>query len=358
MRIEALTFPRFLAAFVVVTFHFAKDTAFVRVLPGFFSAGPEMVTFFFVLSGFVMTVAHWNRPDESPGRFYVARLARILPAYFVALTATCFVVPGSIDTKALLAHSVLAQAWFPGLTVSLNVPAWSISVEMFFYLLFPFLFFVARHDSWRSFHLLLGASFCWALTQLVEIYLFNSTQLQPHRSLTHELIHYNPLSHLSSFMLGMSGAHWLIRRRSSLNTCKWTPLAAIVVSLVACAIVTYRLTIVGATGLFIPTGGSLLAPVFLAVILTLAICEGFLKRLLSNRVLVLLGEASYSLYILQYPIYNACVRGILPEGPVTDGGFFLFFAILLVTSILSFLFLERPVRRLIIGFSARIAHSR
>ncbi|MBT3880231.1 MAG: hypothetical protein HON76_21990 [Candidatus Scalindua sp.] len=60
MRVEILTFFRFIAAVIVVIFHFGRDaTGFSGVL----IAGPQMVTFFLVLSGFVMTLSYLNKKD-------------------------------------------------------------------------------------------------------------------------------------------------------------------------------------------------------------------------------------------------------------------------------------------------------
>lgn len=51
----------------------------------FITAGPPMLSFFFVLSGFVMVVAHFNKPNESLHSYYLSRVARIYPVYLFAL---------------------------------------------------------------------------------------------------------------------------------------------------------------------------------------------------------------------------------------------------------------------------------
>jgi peptidoglycan/LPS O-acetylase OafA/YrhL len=58
MRIEALTFFRFLAASTVVIFHFGIPTFGAN---NFTVSGPKMVTFLFVLSGFVMGLAYLKK---------------------------------------------------------------------------------------------------------------------------------------------------------------------------------------------------------------------------------------------------------------------------------------------------------
>jgi peptidoglycan/LPS O-acetylase OafA/YrhL len=66
--LEVLTFLRFIAALVAVVFHFAKKSPLIRPSPGLMTAGSEMVSFFFVLSGFVLVVSHWHRADQPQER--------------------------------------------------------------------------------------------------------------------------------------------------------------------------------------------------------------------------------------------------------------------------------------------------
>jgi len=86
--IPALTSLRFFAALVVVLNHYDARQA---LLPfAIFDRGYEAVTFFFVLSGFILTYVHCTGPDLrqlniSSRVFMVARAARILPAYYLAL---------------------------------------------------------------------------------------------------------------------------------------------------------------------------------------------------------------------------------------------------------------------------------
>ena len=77
-RIESLTFLRFVAAFIVVVFHFGRSTGLAQIARPAIISGPQMVTFFFVLSGFVLMVAYYPR-NVTSATFYLARFARIAP---------------------------------------------------------------------------------------------------------------------------------------------------------------------------------------------------------------------------------------------------------------------------------------
>jgi len=111
------------------------------------------MTLFFVLSGFVI---HWNYSDSISSKvglwnFFVARFARLYPLYFVFLSADLLTHYGihhlsSHRALALPFYLTLTQSWFYipidgnsliyqyGLAPSVS---WSISTEWFFYFVFP-----------------------------------------------------------------------------------------------------------------------------------------------------------------------------------------------------------------------------
>lgn len=107
------------------------------------------VTFFFVLSGFVLS---WSaRPQSTrPSTFWWRRFARIYPAHAVALLMAIpvfysfapdptqwWVKP--VDLVVLLFSVVLLQGWFrdPAILFSGNPASWTLTCEAFFYALHP-----------------------------------------------------------------------------------------------------------------------------------------------------------------------------------------------------------------------------
>ena len=124
MRIESLTFFRFIAASIVVIFHYGRGTALADLAPGFLTAGPEMVSFFFVLSGFVLMIAYWNRELDTK-KFLRARLARIVPIYYLALIAVLFLESADFEMRAVLLNVSFLQSWFPPYPLTINIPAWA-----------------------------------------------------------------------------------------------------------------------------------------------------------------------------------------------------------------------------------------
>ena len=146
-RLDSLTSLRFFAAFVVLAVHydlfFFWRSLSLRTAPKVFIQGGVGVSFFFILSGFVLTWSH--RPGDSARAFMRRRLARIGPLHVATWAAMIVIVliVGGWPGVGMAAVSVsLVAPWSPawGANLALNTPAWSLGCEFFFYLLFPFLF--------------------------------------------------------------------------------------------------------------------------------------------------------------------------------------------------------------------------
>jgi peptidoglycan/LPS O-acetylase OafA/YrhL len=149
-RLDSLTGLRFAAALLVFGVHAfsfvplaePRDRLVGKLL---FDAGDLGVSFFFVLSGFVLT---WSaRPGVSLLTFWRNRIARIYPAHLVALVFAigCLYVSGRIakvTTQTLVTGALLVQSWYPQdvIYLGINAVTWSLSCEMAFYACFPLLY--------------------------------------------------------------------------------------------------------------------------------------------------------------------------------------------------------------------------
>lgn len=136
-RLPSLTGMRFVAAFIVFGFHI-NAAGLWPYLDVPFRQGATGVSFFFILSGFVLT---WSaKPGTGPVTVWRRRAAKIFPNH-VATWIVVLVAAGAVTPAAALANLSLTQAWFPGESVyfGLNTPAWSLSCEWAFYLAFPLL---------------------------------------------------------------------------------------------------------------------------------------------------------------------------------------------------------------------------
>ncbi len=157
-RVPALTGLRFLAALLVLVGHtgstvfpFANLPAWIpQVYPALATLGMSL---FFVLSGFVI---HYNYASlfqtESPGRalysFVINRVARLYPLFFCFLLVNLAIWPGGPYLGQLWyllpQYLTFTQSWLFSITVlgdlslmQFYAPSWSLSVEFFFYILFP-----------------------------------------------------------------------------------------------------------------------------------------------------------------------------------------------------------------------------
>ena len=82
MRLDQLTFIRFIAATCVIIYHFGTTLFPYNIEPfnKIANNANVAVSFFFILSGFVMIVAYGNKSYIKPSEFYRNRLTRIYPA--------------------------------------------------------------------------------------------------------------------------------------------------------------------------------------------------------------------------------------------------------------------------------------
>ncbi|GLY39673.1 acyltransferase [Amycolatopsis sp. NBRC 101858] len=143
----SLTGLRFIAALMVFAFHaivlapFASEGAQTVTNTLFGSGGFTGVTFFFILSGFVLTCA--VRPRDSAPKFWRRRFFKIYPNHLITFAVA--LIPVTAITGTVLQggwlNAFLLQSWSPSLEVrtSFNPVAWSLSCELLMYAAFPFI---------------------------------------------------------------------------------------------------------------------------------------------------------------------------------------------------------------------------
>jgi peptidoglycan/LPS O-acetylase OafA/YrhL len=135
--LPSLTSLRFFAAALVVLVHLQVVWPTATIL----QRGDVGVSFFYILSGFILT---WvARPPLALGSYYRRRFARIYPVHIFTWISAVIIYPllGKSDSAIGLIFSLfLIQAWVPTSSVAFaaNGVAWSLSVEVLFYVLFPF----------------------------------------------------------------------------------------------------------------------------------------------------------------------------------------------------------------------------
>lgn len=147
ITITSLTSFRFITAFIVFLFHcriHLKWELGIPILDKFFKHGAVFMTGFFVLSGYIMAHVYANTDFTKRANifsYYLKRVAKIYPTYALA-TMVYFVLfrdfTWSQHLRIFVNDLLLLQGFFPSMfKLGINGGTWSLTVEMFLYLLFP-----------------------------------------------------------------------------------------------------------------------------------------------------------------------------------------------------------------------------
>ncbi|QCP54394.1 acyltransferase [Trinickia violacea] len=344
-HLERLTPLRFVAALFVVLFHFGRGVPPFNfpVINGVVLNGNNAVSFFYCLSGFIMATVYAGS-DVSARSYWIARFARIYPVYLVCLLATYYLLGGTLTDLALT--SALIQTWIPGSALAINTPGWSLSVEVFFYVLFPFLSTHVLSVSRKT--LVDYTAALWICTQVIT-FVARTYFYGGYPSISHDLIFYFPLMHLNEFMIGIVTAVLFMDRARRGSSQMFA--SGIIALLAGIGLTTLVGGIAERFPLWVAPSNGLMAPEFAGIIWLVASLPNGIGRALESRALILLGESSYALYLMQEPLHIFFDRHLVPIMPDASATakLFAFIALLVACSIAIYVIFEKPMRSLIKG---------
>ena len=326
-RLDALTSVRFFFSMFVLVGHFCSH--FPIKLPGFVSAmAPLAVSWFFILSGFI--IAHnYSVLDNGKARldFFLLRVARLWPVHAAILTFGVGFGLFYPSMQWLLFHYTMTQSWSlsPDIAGGYNGPAWSISVELFFYIFYIAFAAPQRWVGWLVALVFIAVGIATPAAHGC------FTSITPARAAECSyLLYMFPPVRLLEFVAGVVICRCKIRAPQALGLT-----AAIAVFLGTGWIPRIELwaNLAIWEALLILGGGLLIA--------SLA-NDGWLSRLLSLPLLVIGGEISYSIYLTHQVVNDV----ILPR--TTGLPLLIIFAIVasvtILVSTLLFYLLESPAR--------------
>lgn len=299
-RLDGLTGLRWWAAFLVFTFHMGVFAPIPGPVSAVFAQGYFGVTFFFVLSGFVLT---WSASaGVSRSTFYWRRVARVYPSHIVALLLAipvfydlgfghdaAWVRP--VDLGVLSLSLVLIQGWWllPVILFSGNPAAWTLTCEAFFYAIHPYVSKVLSSRGAKGALVIacVVVAGVFVYRGLVFVYPDSGLQLAP-----------TPLARVGEFILGMALA-WAVR-------CGWRPRVPVPVAVGALAAVIGGMASLPTllpesmvTRLFLVFGNELVTVACALTIVAVAVrALGGRSSRFATPVQVRLGEWSFGFYLV------------------------------------------------------------
>jgi len=347
-----LTSLRFFAAAAIVFFHLATPFGYTSDAVRWSTA----VTLFFVLSGFILTYVHSdlkNRGDIF--RFYTARVARIWPLHILTLLVALHLPYTDRNILVFFLNFLLVQSWSPDLLVamSFNGVAWSISNEIFFYLLFPLVIISRRHFTlWYIGAIALVAAVITAGNIL------GPGAMGDVAPSWRNFAHVAPPVRFLEFLTGVGfGLLFLRFRELRLSSVAWTGLEILALFAVY-ATSQFDRSVALAYSLLGQVGGDWFVfsgnfPIIGLVVVCFAYGGGLVSRILSLTPLVILGEISFSTYMLHQLIQRLWSGAGWTDGTWRPASYVLILVVIYGASYLSWRFLERPARRLILKLAAK-----
>ncbi|MFH5879745.1 acyltransferase family protein [Arthrobacter sp. NA-172] len=297
---------RAFAALLVFGFHL--NIPYIAALTG---QGRVGVSFFFVLSGLLLGLT-WH-PGVSAAAFYRRRAARIYPAYIVALIAGAVLSytlqTGPRDPVGGVLSVVLLQAWVPdgGVYFAWNSVSWSLSVEAFFYLLFPFIAPLVLSLRPRRLYVLRGVCFgVVVMLGLAAALLLPHTYEQPN-NFAAWVTYIFPVSRLAEFVIGISLVPLV--RGNVIPVRKWQATALLGAA--------YLLAALNPTGLGL--AAITLVPLCIFLVRFAQADAAGETSVLHHDWLVSLGTASYCFYLVHQLVIRLENAYVAPIGGVVHG---------------------------------------
>jgi peptidoglycan/LPS O-acetylase OafA/YrhL len=344
-KITPLTSLRFVAAAFMVVFHLGAASAFGVPVDGRFALG---VSFFFVLSGFILTYVYRDFSAVSVGRFYAARGVRLWPIHLVTFAFTIAFIPpqGSWFTTTWegffmgVLNLSLLQSWIPipATVFSYNAVSWCVSVELFFYLCFPLL-----AKSRRFAKLYLGILALVLSTIGIVTFLDGALPTDPWSVSWHSFVQQNPLGRFAEFATGVAAGRMFLAtpmRIKSFTTA--TILEASAIYVVLLFILSSPRDPKGAFLVWYSQSGGMFC--FAWLVACFACSSGWFSQVLSHRCFVLLGEISFSVFMIHQIVIRCAVAYGIPAELGQVGATAAVVLVIYAASFFLWRFFEMPVR--------------
>jgi peptidoglycan/LPS O-acetylase OafA/YrhL len=338
MRYEQLTFTRFLAALSIVVFHYGTNIFPFNygAINFLFKQAYISVSYFFLLSGFIMIIAYKNKGEIKFLDFLKKRFARIYPVYGLSiLTLITYKILTSqpLNLRDIFLNITIVQSWIPEFALSLNSPGWSLSVEVFFYITFPFL--LNKFYSKCTFYKLITPIIVFFIVSQIVLHVlikyFTSIGFP---SYSHNLIFYFPLMHFNEFLIGNLAGLFFIKGIKVRNY----DYHIVIIIIFLFLLLLFKLEINFHNGM--------LSFIFIPFIILISSNNGYITKLFNTKYCVFFGKISFGMYILQVPVFywvGGFIKYINISNPVII--FYSSLTILILFSSICYVYFETPLRK-------------
>lgn len=349
-HLAPLTSVRFFAAGAIVLGHSLGKWGLSSPRESGLSLGVG-VDLFFVLSGFILAYNYRDIPNVGHGLKIIGyRIARIWPLHITVLFGWFLFVYDPAhpihDASKLWACVLLVQSWIGNYTFAYqgNAPSWTLSVELFFYLLFPI--FVCFRSSGAI--MLFTAMISLATIRWAEFY-WGATSVTTDAISGGAIMRMHPGSYLILFSSGMVAANLFLSREWRLKYSVATLLEVVALLLAVYFFARHHAFSHAVSRTLYLTGPwTAWAPhlfgvfFFTPLIFLLAIGKGAISHAFRSKTLVSLGNVSFATYLVHQPIQIIMIEHRLHTSiymlPV-------FLGTVLAVSYLAFFLVEKPSNR-------------
>jgi len=351
-RLNALTGLRCFAALNIVFFHFGNPADFGPLAP-VVNAGYLSVSFFIMLSGFVLAYNYAGRAREGKLgkiRFWKARFTRLYPVYLLSLVLgwQTFMGERTAHTHLLfwlgaILTPLLLQGWIPEIATFGNTPAWTMSAEAAYYLLFPWVAAIRKPARLAAHFWRLAGIWLIGLIPGVLYVIYNPDGIAHVDRFSAapwlQALKFTPLPHLPSFVFGvmLAGLDESVKRAGWLRL--WLGFAGFAGI--------YGVLWMGGRVPYALIHDGLLMPLFGCLILGLSGINP-LAKFFSFPAFVFVGESSYCLYLMHFNLWTLLHQsGILPALHLAQYDPWVSYAILVGLGLVTLHLVEKPAQKIL-----------
>ena len=339
--VKSLQSLRFIFAIMIFLHHFVLNGK------GLFEAGGTIgVSYFIILSGVVMSLGYYEKSQLasfSYKTFIKKRIIRLYPLHLLCLIGYIILNPGIISLNGILQlipNFLMLQSWIPFKSIyfSGNAVSWCLSDMMFFYAIFPLLVKYIKILSKIKLTIISIIIFATYLTAVICI----------PEEYSHQILYISPLFRLLDFIIGIGIYNIYIYYGKNISKCITTSTASLIeiccIILLCGVVLLYKHVHINYMYALI---NMFVVGFLILITLTLDCKTGTIFNILRNKLLLKMGEVSFSFYMIHVLAMSIFNRIIAKYNITIDWELklFIYFIIISIASIIIYNYFEKPVSK-------------